>query len=73
MLYSPCCVMGKSMVSDEDLRLCEQWLNEERSRYSSEFQIQCYRATFDLLTMPDNKNMTPLHYGADHVIIRYPT
>ena len=56
--------MGKSMVSDEDLRLCEQWLNEERSRYSSEFQIQCYRATFDLLTMPDNKNMTPLHYGA---------
>lgn len=48
--------MGKSMVSEEDLRLCEQWLNEERSRYGSEFKIQCYRATFDLLTIPDNNN-----------------
>ena len=56
--------MGKSMVSEEDLRLCEQWLNEERSRYGSEFKIQCYRATFDLLTMPDNNNLTPLHYAA---------
>ena len=56
--------MGKSMVSEEDLRLCEQWLNEERSRYGSEFKIQCYRATFDLLTMPDNNDLTPLHYAA---------
>ena len=56
--------MGKSMVSEEDLRLCAQWLNEERARYSSEFQIQCYRATFDLLTMPDNSDMTPLHFVA---------
>ena len=56
--------MGRSMVSEEDLQLCEQWLNEERSRYGSEFQVQCCQISFDLLSMENAQGLTPLHYAA---------
>ena len=56
--------MGRSMVNEEDLRLCEQWLNEERSRYASEFQAQCCQVTFDMLCIMDNNGLAPLHYAA---------
>ena len=56
--------LEKSLVSEEDHRLCEQWLTEEKERQCLEFQIQCTTVAVNLLSRVDAKGCTPLHYAA---------
>ena len=54
----------KSLVSEEDHRLCEQWLSEEKERQCLDFQIQCITTAAQILSRSDQSGCTPLHYAA---------
>ena len=56
--------LEKSCVSEQDHRLCEQWLLEEKERQCLEFQIQCTTVAVNVFSRVDNTGCTPLHYAA---------
>ena len=56
--------LERSLVSEADHRLCEQWLREERTRLCLDFEVQCTAITCNLLSRADRNGRTPLHYAA---------
>ncbi len=56
--------LEKSLVSEEDHRLCEQWLSEEKERQCLDFQLQCSTVAAQILSRSDINGCTPLHYAA---------
>ena len=70
--------LGKSLVSEEDHRLSQQWLDEEKERQCLDFVVQCTTVAAQVLSRPDASGCTPLHYAAttrDDTIgdlLRYP-
>ena len=56
--------LERSLVSEEDHRLCEQYLREERERHCLDFEVQCTATACAMLARPDAAGCTPLHYAA---------
>ena len=54
----------KSCVSEEDHKLCTQWLKEEKERQCMDFQINCTTVAVNILSRVDSNGCTPLHYAA---------